>query len=677
MPNGEKAERHWPLYSPSTGRIFCFVCKLFSSNSTSSLGNKGYDSWDHINRLSDHECSVEHRQALTTYSIRVSMSQTLDKQLTEERKKDMNYWREVLNRVVSVVRFLTTRGLALRGTDETFGSDNNGNYLGCLELLAEYDPFLASHIGKYASAGRGHASYLSSTTCEEFVNLMSNQVKETILNELKAAKYYSFSVDSTPDKTHLDQLTFTLRYVMHNGYPIERFVKFVSITSHTGQSLFEVIKSTLCHDMGILFEDCRGQTFDNASNMAGIYSGVQAHVLKINDKAVFIPCMAHSLNLSGTAAADSCTEAVTFFGVVQKIFLSSSPYRWKLLCDELKTHEKSSVPKRLSDTRWSARADAINSMAENFEAYKKVSQTLADDSLQKKDTQSDAESLVKAMNKLETCFMTVFWNTILKRINQTSKTLQSETIDLCTAVALLKSLHQFLSEQRSKEKFTHFCDRGQVLCDSIGFSEKRLRRPKRTPDDTSDKGITFNIYDKFRIQTYFPILDALMNDLNRRIKAYSSIDDRFAFLRGSPESNSLSNMVTFYSEDLDSFETVAEEWSQWKYLVDQLKLNSDLKVASVTPSKMMAILKENKFESSFPNVYVILRIYLTIPVTNCAGERSFSHMKRIKSALRSTMGQDRLNSLTIMSIESEIVKSIDFSDLIDSFSKLKIRRRQF
>ena len=54
--------------------------------------------------------------------------------------------------------------------------------------------------------------------------------------------------------------------------------------------------------MGIGFEDC-SQTFYNASNMAGIYSGVQAHVLKINDKAVFIPYMGHSLNLSGTAAA--------------------------------------------------------------------------------------------------------------------------------------------------------------------------------------------------------------------------------------------------------------------------------------------------------------------------------------------------------------------------------------
>ena len=109
---------------------------------------------------------------------------------------------------------------------------------------------------------------------------------------------------------------------MANGNPIERFFKFVPITSHTGHSLCEVIKSTLCGDMGIGFEDNRMQTFDNASNMAGKYSGVQARVLKINDKEVFIPCMAHSLNLSDTAAAESSTKAVTFLGVVQKYMFS-------------------------------------------------------------------------------------------------------------------------------------------------------------------------------------------------------------------------------------------------------------------------------------------------------------------------------------------------------------------
>ena len=121
-------------------------------------------------------------------------------------------------------------------------------------------------------------------------------------------------------------------------------------------------------------------------------------------------------------------------------------------------------------------------------------------------TQYEAEYIGKAMGKLETCFMTVFRNTILKRTNQTIKMLQSETIDLCTAVALLQSLYQYFAAQRSQEKFAHFFARRKMLCGATGFSEKRLRRSKRTPDDTSDTGIVFNAEDRFRIQTYFPIL---------------------------------------------------------------------------------------------------------------------------------------------------------------------------
>ena len=61
--------------------------------------------------------------------------------------------------------------------------------------------------------------------------------------------------------------------------------------------------------------------------------------------------------------------------------------------------------------------------------------------------------------------------------------------------------------------------------------------------------------------------------------------------------------------------------------------------------------------------------------SNCTGERSFSHLKRIKNALHSTMGQKRLSSLAILSIESELVRQIDFSTLIANFAELKSRRK--
>jgi hypothetical protein len=58
-------------------------------------------------------------------------------------------------------------------------------------------------------------------------------------------------------------------------------------------------------------------------------------------------------------------------------------------------------------------------------------------------------------------------------------------------------------------------------------------------------------------------------------------------------------------------------------------------------------------------------------------QRGSSHLKRIKSSLRSTMGQDRLANLTLLNIESEILTDLDFQDIIDSFSTLKARRKDF
>ena len=56
------------------------------------------------------------------------------------------------------------------------------------------------------------------------------------------------------------------------------------------------------------------------------------------------------------------------------------------------------------------------------------------------------------------------------------------------------------------------------------------------------------------------------------------------------------------------------------------------------------------------------------------GERSFSKLKLIKTYLRSTMNQDRLCSLSIISIESDIAKNINLTDMIKKFAENKARR---
>ena len=61
-------------------------------------------------------------------------------------------------------------------------------------------------------------------------------------------------------------------------------------------------------------------------------------------------------------------------------------------------------------------------------------------------------------------------------------------------------------------------------------------------------------------------------------------------------------------------------------------------------------------------------------ISNVTGERSFSKLKLIKSYLRSTMGQDRLHSLALLSIECELVREINFKDIIEQFASGKTRK---
>ena len=64
-------------------------------------------------------------------------------------------------------------------------------------------------------------------------------------------------------------------------------------------------------------------------------------------------------------------------------------------------------------------------------------------------------------------------------------------------------------------------------------------------------------------------------------------------------------------------------------------------------------------------------------ITNCSGERSFSKLKFIKNRLRTSMTQERLCHLTLMSIESDILDELDLSDIIDDFACRKSRKKNF
>lgn len=97
----------------------------------------------------------------------------------------------------------------------------------------------------------------------------------------------------------------------------------------------------------------------------------------------------------------------------------------------------------------------------------------------------------------------------------------------------------------------------------------------------------------------------------------------------------------------------------------------------VTPVFVLNFIKDRNLKELYPNVWIALRILLTIPVTVASGERSFSKLKLIKTYLRSTISQSRLTNLATLSIENEIAENIDFDNLIKEFADRKARKVKF
>ena len=112
LPNGEKKKRNWLCYSPSTGRAFCFQCKLFTPED-GAFSKSGFCDWKNATqRMVAHESSKAHRDATMTLFRRAKVSGRVNSLFIKQCQAERIYAKAVLERVVATIKFLAERSLA-------------------------------------------------------------------------------------------------------------------------------------------------------------------------------------------------------------------------------------------------------------------------------------------------------------------------------------------------------------------------------------------------------------------------------------------------------------------------------------------------------------------------------------------------------------------------------------
>lgn len=683
--NGTKEKRNWLIFSETSKSVYCYVCKLFPDpKQTHQVLVDGYSDWSRTTRvLNNHETSKSHLTAMVKMLTRSKLTSRVDVQLITQVEKEKCYWRQVLYRVVATVKLLARLGLPFRGhreSDSSVSIKNKGNFLTCMKYLAEFDDFLKEHLEKYESCGSGSTNYLSHQTYDEILTLMAKKLEKSFSDEVKNAQYFSIIVDSTPDVSHVDQLTFVLRYVKSDGQIVERFFCFLPIKSHKAEFLKDTVLKKVS-DLGLDMKNCRGQCYDNASNMSGVYAGLQAKIKEISPTAFYVPCSSHSLNLVGNNAAECCSSAVSFFDFIQKVytFFSASTHRWDVLKSNLQPKQK--VVKQLSDTRWSARADAVSALRKTYSEIRQALIEISECETEKLLAKIEAKSLAKKFDTYEIAFMTVLWDRILQRMNNVSKTLQKEEGNMKMAVDLLQSLKQFISDIR--EDYSGIDIEAKNLSTSVenpgdDKSSKRQRKRKRFAfaDESTDTEIQLQGKDKIRVEILNTICDKLVAELGKREEKLGYIFDLFKYLFTEEPDHStrsdLDNISNVYLNDIDGT-LFCDELHHFRCFVNVM--NGDESKKNRPEEWYKLFMDTDGLKETFPNVETILRVFLTIPVSNATGERSFSALKRVKNYLRSGLSQEHLNSLSILYIESKALVDVNYDEVIDTFSTIKARKK--
>jgi hypothetical protein len=695
-----KVERSWLVFSPRLNKCFCFACWLFADKHSEHHSvvwtnpNAGFSNFKKgIEKIDKHEKSEAHRfseEQLMITKFRLANDQTIISQVLREQKQRIDRNRQTVKRLLDCVLYLGKQGLAFRGHREhaCMGKvdANEGNFLELIKLLAKYDALLADHVNYSATREK----YLSHDIQNDLIKSVAEEILSKILDEVREAQYYSIIVDSTIDISRIDQFSLSLRYVTRSGHATEHFLDFKELDDSSAAKYFDLLVETLkSYNLDIKY--CRGQGYDGASTMSGNITGLQQRVKDVSSSAVYIHCCAHNLNLVLMDAANSCVSAQLFFGTLESMycFITSSLPRLKILQDE---QEKACLDsfaltlKKLSDTRWASRKRAVDATCQSIAAIEKALERVCDGEVRNCTPKvvAEANGLLQTLQTFEFKFMLSFWQKILAEVNILSSYLQTSNIDLNTAAVHIETCLRSMQSLRSDQMFNSIEQDAKDMAENCGtttqFAAQRIRRKKRFFDEMANDSITDDQRSRFKMQSYFYILDMFIGKLTDRFADFTKfvvnfeiLDPKKFFITETTDISSLHNLAKMYSEDVESSDLV-DEYISFKKVYNTIFDRSSSNREMLCMKDVLSFMIANDMNNSYPNLVTLYRIFLTLPVSSAVAERSFSRLKLIKNYLRSTMEEARLSHLAMISIEREFAERIDLDIVIDRFASMKARK---
>ncbi len=511
----------------------------------------------------------------------------------------------------------------------------------------------------------------------EMIKVMGLSIVRKIASNIRSSPFYTIMVDETTDMANIEQVVVCLRWVNEIFEVQEEFVGLYQVESVHSEKIYQVITDILLR-LNLCMSKVRGQCYDGASVMTGVKSGVVARVKAAEPRAVFTHCYGHALNLACADTFRQCKLMQDALDTTHEItkLIKKSPRRdsiFKQLKEEVACD--GSGIRVLCPTRWTVKAEALNSIINNFS----VLLELWDESLdvvKDSDMKARIQGVAAQMRKFEFFFGVSLGFLILRHTDNLSKTLQRADMSAAEGQEVTSLTLATLKSLRNDSSFDLFWKRTCAVVDKLDINGPTLPRRRKVPrhlDDGSEQSFPETVEQHYRI-VYFEALDLIISRVSDRFdqpgyKTYSKVQNLLLrAARSEDYSEELQFVQTFYGSDFDPVQlsTHLEIFSNVFHQSKRVTL-SDILVYFRGGSSQIHLISQ---------VGKLLMLLLVMPATNAQSERSFSAVRRIKSYLRTTMSQQRLNHLMILHVHQSETDNLDLIQVANDFIDGKDHRKK-
>ena len=688
-------------YSKNKDSVYCFPCRLFSNDATSrALIKDGVNTWTNLTKKLDrHAFKSTHINANETYITRkhetiptIANAFGISNSIVEAERANNRLY---LSKVFSIIITIMKQGIAFRGHREHMEEQyNNGNFLAILRLIAKYD----SQVSNWLISGPGNGLYTSGMIQNDMIGIVGTAIDEKITSHVKMSKYTSIMMDETTDRSKKEQTSLCLRYVFE-GTIYERLVKMKSVANADAATIFNFMKDyflTHCLDMQWIV----GQSYDGASVMKGCQTGVATRVLDIVPHASFTWCTAHRLAL---VVEDSCKsnthvmDGFSLLGMVHNFFSASTVKTgiWNSVRDNFNWQHISDIVEQpssnikswqsLSQTRWWAREYNCEAMVNNFPVLMET--------LDQCDESGPVIAFIEKFKPIATVFCIY---PVLEVLQQASLAFQKIDYDIGRMCSKIGELKSCIHRMRNDHTFDTQFEKARNICEYYNIETQPKSRIRRRPTTLEgadsyagmqlpanrhghiDDSMSWN--NIFKRDMWYSFMDLIIQTLDNRfnndtmtlgtsIHAFSNFND-------TTRDEILNKFLDKYPTLKSMKRTIIAErllWVEHMRIMENRTIDDKSKSISSKLAKIIKYMHTNNLHEEMPSMYEALVVAGTIPFSSASCERSFSTLDLIKNAMRSTMGEERLDSLMKAYTNNDILSTLEEDKLVDMF-KLKPRR---